>query len=205
MRRLVEKAVVVSPLPNLAAAAGNGATLRHVRPLRAIGDSGLTGMATLSLTPDRRWLSVSVTLDRPRAATVRLRRLGALRCAGAGTRDEDLLVVEIVASRWPGSGICPDRRFSLERRHCRGVFAETEELLSGGVRSDELSAGSVAGIFVEAPRVRRRPAGGAGGYFASRMLAEIAAAESSATAVGTARHVEMATLYARRLGEQRML
>ncbi|HEX9946901.1 MAG TPA: hypothetical protein VGA98_05105 [Allosphingosinicella sp.] len=198
-RAAVARSVIVSPLLNLAPADGTGATIRHRRPVLELGDSRIGGTATLSLSPDRRTIDVFVALDRPRAATLHLRRLHVAYPWNAAEAEENLLVVEVVpcgrSNVEPGLA----RRFSLDHRHACASFEGSEALLKAGICLSELRAGSVAGIHVEPALARRRAGPGQAEYLSERMLIEIGAAECSATAVAASRHVELATLYARRL------
>ena len=174
-----ERSVALSPLLNLAPAAATGAAMRqHVR-LVPLGVSGIEGSATLSLTPDRRTVEVRLTLERPRPVSIELRLV-----------EEDVLIVEIAAGGASGHALCLGRRFELDRGFA--AFARPEELAEAGLFLSSARAEAVEGIAVRA--AQRRPS-----YLAERMAAEIAAAQGSASAVAASRHVELATLYARRL------
>jgi hypothetical protein len=178
------RSVIVSPLLNLAPATATGATLRQHRRAIPLGNSVIRGEAMLSLTPDRRAIAVRMTLDRPCAATLRLRRL-----EGSG----ELLILEIAAS---GSSFTQRRieaHFSLDDRRAFAALP-ADGLVAAGIRLSELRAGSVDGVHVE-PAPEPDP----GPYLAERMLVEIAAAERSHSAVAASRHVELAILYAREL------
>jgi hypothetical protein len=191
--------VVVSPLLNLAPADGTGATIRHRRPVLQLRGSRIGGVATLSLSPDRRTIDLLVELDSPRAAAIHLRRLDVLRPRSGAEPEESLLVVEIVPCGRSGLESRLGRRFSLDGRHACARFEDGEELLDTGICLSELRAGSVEGIQVEPALARRRARPGLMEYFSERMLTEIGAAECSSTAAAASRHVELATLYARRL------
>jgi hypothetical protein len=164
-------------------------------------NSRITGTARLSLSPDRRTIDVSVALDSARGVAIEVRRLD-LPSWNREQRAENLLIVEVALCGRSRPGRCAGRRFSLDRRHACPAFADTEELLETGICLSGLRAESVSGMAAE-------PADGTGGrgrqqreYFCERMLGEISAAEGSATPVAASRHVELATLYARRLRER---
>ncbi len=193
------RSAFASPLLNLAPTNGAGPTVAHAGPLIELRNSRIRGTVRLSLSPDRRTIDISAALDPPGDVTIGLRRLD-LPSWSPNRRSENLLVVE-VALCGPSS---PRRRtggrFPLDRRHAYPAFAETEELLKTGISLSELRAESILGIAAE-------PAHGGRGqgqreYFCERMLSEISAAECSATAAVASRHVELATLYARRLRER---
>lgn len=197
---LAARSVFASPLLNLAPASGSGPTVAHSGRLIELRDGGIAGTARLSLSPDRRTVDISVALDRPCDVTIGLRRLDLPSSYGE-RRAENLLVVEIALCGRSSAGLCASTRFSLDRRHAFPAFADTEALLDAGIRLSEIRAEAVLGIAAE-------PAGAGefGGedprdYFCERMLSEIDAAECSSTPVAASRHVELATLYARRLRE----
>lgn len=195
-----ERSVVVSPLLNLAPARPTGPTLNHRRPIVQLRGSRISGTAMLALAPDHKIIDVRVRLDRPRPIDIRLRRI-ARHTAWNEERAKhgDLLVVEIVARESSTGGLCDARRFALDdRRACR-MFADAEDLQGTGVRSSELRAESVAGVRLEPARESEARGQKPRPYFTERMLAEIAAAEFSATALVASRHVELAILYAREL------
>ena len=199
MRLLVERSTILSPLLNLAPAPPTGATLKHVRPLVPVRNSRITGTATLVLSPDRRTVDVSVKLDEARAAIIRLRRLKGAHSPRQNGSGENPLILEVLACEWLKRSDCIARRFSLDRSSQWGAFAEAGELLKGGIALSALTADSIEGIHVEPAREAAPGDGAPEAYLADRMLAELAAAECSATAVATARHVELAILYARRI------
>ena len=195
------RSAFASPLLNLAPTNGSGPTVAHGGRLLELRNSRISGTARLSLSPDRMTVDISVALDSPRAVTIGLRRLDLASWNGS-QRSENLLVAEVALCGRSSPGRCTSRRFSLDRRHAFPAFADTEELLKAGIRLCELRAGSVLGIAAEPA-----DAGCGGGlgqreYFCERMLSEISAAECSATPAAASRHVELATLYARRLRER---
>ena len=194
-----ERAIVVSPLLNLAVAPPTGARLNHSRAILPLGDSRISGSAMLSLSPDRRTLDIKLRLDRPGAGSVRLCRLDPLHTPRNELAEGDLLVVEIVASGPWRHGACIDRRFSLDRRGDFGLFAQTEELLRMGICLSWLQAASVAGMQLQPAAASGIGNRDPGKYLTERMLMELAAAERSETAAAASRHVQLATLYARRL------
>ena len=191
-----ERSIVVSPLLNLAPAAGTAARMKHSQPILPLGKSRICGRAMLSLSPDRRTLDIDIRFERPTAAVIRLRRLAPLR-DDPELEGDDLLVLEIAAACSSLGGIRTGHRFSLDRRKDFGTFENTEALLSTGISLSALGAGSVEGISV-AP-ARHPGFNRAADYLTQRMRVEIAAAQSSASARAASRHVELATLYARRL------
>ena len=192
-----ERSIVISPLLNLAPAAGTAARMNHSQPILPLGKSRICGRAMLSLSPDRRTLDIDIRFERPTAAAIRLRRLAPLRDGPELERD-DLLLLEIArTSSSSQGGLRAGHRFSLDRRQDFGTFENTEALLSTGISRSALGAGSVEGISV-AP-ARHPGFNRAADYLGQRMRVEIAAAECSASARAASRHVELATLYARRL------
>ncbi len=194
----VSRSVFASPLLNLAPTNGSGPTMAHSGKLIELRSSRIAGTARLSLSPDRKTVDISVALDPPRDVTIGLRRLDLPSWDG-NQRAETLLVVEVALCGRPTPARCTSRRFSLDRRHAYPAFAETEELLNTGIRLSELRAESVLGIAAEPADAGFRGAQGQREYFCERMLSEISAAECSATPAAASRHVELATLYARRL------
>ena len=195
----VSVAVVVSPLLNLAPTAGSGPELRQIRPVLPLGRSRLAGSAKLSLCSDRRSVEVALHLDRGAPSAVRLRRISGhhLR-GGAAAYEHDFLIVEIVAG-------APELRRSLARFSLceRGSFLPFErvsDLRRLDIDLSELSASSIQGVHVEpAPAVSSFEQS-QHNYFAERLLMEMKAAERSASVAATCRHLELANLYARRLG-----
>jgi hypothetical protein len=183
-----ERAVVLSPLLNIAPASGTGATMQQWVRIVPLGGSRLAGSARLRLSPDRRTIEIELRLDRPETATIRLRRIE--------DGGDELLIVELVPSGFPGHALCRGRRFSLDRRQAFEGFAEPEQLRRAGIGLFALRAEAVEGIAVEAAASRD-----AQEDFTGRIRREIAAAECSATAAAASRHVELATLYARRTAE----
>jgi hypothetical protein len=195
------RSAFASPLLNLAPTEGRGPTVAHGGRLIELRDSGITGTARLCLSPDRRTIDISVTLDSPGDAAVGLRRLD-LRGRDGSPRAENLLIVEVALCGRPSPGHSVRRRFSLDRRQAFPAFADTEELLSTGIRLPELRAESILGIAAEPAGKGDRGGQGQRDYLCERMLGEIDAAECSASAAAASRHVELATLYARRLRER---
>jgi hypothetical protein len=192
--------VAVSPLLNLAPARSTGAILKHHTRIRPLGNSGISGTAILSLSQDRRSLDIECRLDGPAAVAIRLRRLA--RHAGWSAdlpQDEDLLLIEIASTCSIAASAFTAGHFSLDHREEFQLFARTGELLDIGMCLSELRAGSVAGIAVAPARACGPARGGQAAYMHGRMVSEIEAAESSATAIAAARHVELATLYVRAL------
>jgi hypothetical protein len=192
--------VFASPLLNLAPASGTGPTVAHSGRLIELRDGRIAGTARLALSPDRRTVDISVTLDEPCDVTIEIRRLD-LRCRQGEQRAENLLVVEIALCGRSNPGRCAGRRFSLDRRHSFPAFADTEELMRTGIRLSEIRAEAVLGIAAEPAGGVQRGREDPRDYFCERMLSEIDAAECSSTPVAASRHVELATLYARRLRE----
>lgn len=180
------RSVVASPLLNLAPARPSGATMKHSRPILPLTNSGIGGSAMFSLSPDRRTVDLEVRLDRPRPIDIHLRRL-----------DDDLLIVEIVLSKWSSETSRAVRRFSLDDRNAYGRLAGARDLGDTGIRLADLHAESIAGLQVAPARSRNE---GATAYSTERMLAEIAAAECSVTAIAASLHVQLAILHARSLG-----
>jgi hypothetical protein len=194
----IERSVIVSPLFNLAPAQPTGPTLRQVRPVLPLRGSAIAGSAKLTLAPDRRSIEIELSLVAARAVSVRLRRFEpAAGWHGDAAEREDLLLLEIAASIVPTEDGCTGGRWSLERRHACAAFEDAESLIEAGVHISSLRAGSIEGLRVDpaAPR----PRDSREGYCRDRMLSEIEAAESSASAVAASRHVQLATLYAREL------
>lgn len=192
------RSIVISPLLNLAPAAGSAARMNHSQPLVPLGKSRICGRAMLSLSPDRRTLDIDIRFERPTAPVIRLCRLAPSE-EGSGTEQHDLLVVEITAANSSQGRARAGHCFSLGRREDFGTFEETEALLDTGISLAALGAESVEGISVVPARHPGRDR--AADYLDQRMRIEIAAAECSAGARAASRHVELATLYARRLRE----
>ena len=196
---LVERAVVVSPLLNLAPASGSGAALKQTCTLLPLRGSPLRGTSTLSLTPDRRTLDISLSLDPPRHVTIALRWVGSAQGSSWDRFEEDVLIVEIAACERALAGACGPTRFSLDARPEYESFAHPDDLAEAGIDLSGLRAASIDGIHVEPAQACRRAGPSPADYFTQRMLTEIDAAQASATAVAAARHVELAILYARRV------
>lgn len=195
----VARSVIASPLLNLAPANGTGPTIKHSRPVLGLRGSGIGGTAMLALSPDRRAIDIAVVLDPPSAVTVNLRRLDLPHARNWDQSEEALLIVEVALCGRSAMGSQTSGRFSLDHRHSYAAFDDAEEWLETGICLSEVRAGSVAGIHVEPARARHRANPGQREYFCARMLTELGAAECSRTAVAASRHVELATLYARRL------
>jgi hypothetical protein len=166
-----------------------------------LGNSGLSGVATLSLSPDRRSIHVEVCPDGAAPVEIRLRRLtGDTPDDVRQPLQDDLLVIEIfVVEAWlehPST----KRRISLGNRSaCLPIKAS--ELQKQGICLSGLMASSIEGVRV-APAPAVEPGlRGTNTYWAERMLMEIEAAECSSSAVAACRHVELANLYARELGK----
>jgi hypothetical protein len=192
--------VFVSPLLNLAPANGTGPTVAHSGQVLELSNGRIAGTARLTLSPDRRTIEVSVALDPPMEAEIRLRRLDLPGGERPLCREEGLLVVEIAARGRPRAGPSTSRRFSLDRRQAYAAFADADALLKTGICLSQLRAGAISGMAVEPMDGARRGGQGQREYLCERMLGEISAAEGSATPAAASRHVELATLYARRLG-----
>ena len=195
------RSAFASPLLNLAPTNGTGPTVAHGGRLLELRNSGITGTARLSLSPDRKTIDVSVALDSARDVTIEVRRLD-LPSRNRKQRLENLLIVEVALSGRSSAGRCTSRRFSLDRRHAYPAFADSEELLETGICLSGLRAESVSGLAAEPADGTGRREEGQREYFCERMLSEISAAECSATPVAASRHIELATLYARRLRER---
>ena len=192
-------AVVVSPLLNLAPAAGTGPRLNQSRPVLPLGECGLSGTAMLSLAPDRRSIDVRVHLDCARPASIRLRRLESRHPGHVGPSHEDhLLIIEIIAIRSGLKQPCTRSRFSLSNRNTFAPFERDGDLQRTGICLSELRASSIVGVRVEPASAADRASRGTR-YSAERMLMELEAAECSASAIAACRHVELANLYARQL------
>jgi hypothetical protein len=194
--------VVVSPLLNLAPARASGPRLEQRRPLLALGSSGVAGTATLSLAPDRRSLEVSVRLDGGGAAlAIRLRRIAShhLR-GGSGSYDHDLLLLEVIAGRRRSARISIQERFSLEDRGSFLPFERVSDLRKLEIDLSALLASSIDGVSVEGAYEASATGPAPAAYLAERMLTEIKAAERSVGVVAACKHLELANLYARRLG-----
>lgn len=194
-------AVVLSPLLNLAPTSETGPKLNQSRPILPLGNSGISGTAMLSLSPDRRSIDVRVCLDRVAPVSIRLRRLTGDHPEDVHRRlQDDLLVIEIIAVQPGLERPCTRRRLSLSNRAaCSPLRAS--DLQQAGICLLGLTASSIQGV-----RVEPAPAAGCGsrstnGYSAERMLMEIEAAECSKSAIAACRHVELANLYARQLCE----
>ncbi|HEX8468465.1 MAG TPA: hypothetical protein VF620_11740 [Allosphingosinicella sp.] len=195
------RSVFVSPLLNLAPTNGTGPTVAHGGRILELRNSRIAGTARAILSPDRRTIDISVALDPPRRAAIHLRRLELSNGCNRDTGAENQLIVEVEPCRRSNGESCTSRRFSLDHRQAYAAFANMEELLMSGICLSGLGAESVSGIEVE-PAVGRCPGGqGQREYFCERMLSEITAAECSSTPVAASRHVQLATLYARRLGD----
>ena len=194
-------AVAVSPLLNLAPTTATGPTLRQSRPILPLGTSRLGGRATLSLSPDRRSVEVSVHLDDGAPSDVRLRRIGSHHLRGGGrSYEQDLLIVEIVAGLGSFDQSSSKACFPLDERGSFLPFERVSDLRALEIDLSELVAASIDGLRVE-PAPAARPSGRSHrGYFEERLLMEMKAAERSASVAATCRHLELANLYARRLG-----
>jgi hypothetical protein len=189
--------VVVSPLLNLAPSSASGPTLVHSRPLLPLGTGGLAGSATLSLAPDRRSVEVSVRLEGgATASAIRLRRVASHHLSGgSGSWESDFLVIEVVGASAGEGRTCLRERFSLDERGSIPPFERVSDLRKLGIEAAGLMASSIDGL-----RVEGAADAGASSYYAERMLTEIEAAERSTGVAAACRHLELANLYARRLG-----
>ena len=198
----VAAAVIVSPLLNLAQSRPSGATVNQTQPLMPLGASGLTGSAMLSLAPDRKTIEVYVHLDRGGAPTaIQLRRLASHHLGGGtGSYDYDLLVAEVVSALPAASPFRLEESFQLSDRGSFPRFERVSDLRKLGIDLSALTASSIDGLRVEAAQEAKGTEPSAAGYLAERMYSEIKAAERSAGAAAACKHLELANLYARRLG-----
>lgn len=197
-------AVIVSPLLNLAPSRPSGATVNQSQPIMSLSTSGLTGRAMLSLTPDRSTVEISVHLDRGAApSAIQLRRIASHHLRGGSTSYEyDLLLVE-VTSGMPGSGpLFLQENFSLSDRGSYLPFERVSDLRKLDIDVSALTASSIEGLRVEGAHEASTIWPSAAGYCAERMFSEINAAERSAGVLAACKHLELANLYARRLGSR---
>ena len=197
----VAAAVIVSPLLNLAPSCASGPTLVQSRPILPLGMSSVGGRAMLSLAPDRRTVEVSAHLDGGAApSAIQLRRIASHHLRG-GSRsyESDLLVVEVIAATSGSDRVCLQERFSLSDRRLFLPFERVSDLRKLGINVAELIASSIDGVRVEGASASTSDSS-VTAYFVERMLTEIKAAERSAGVVAACKHLELANLYAQRLG-----
>jgi hypothetical protein len=198
----VAAAVVVSPLLNLAPSCASGPTVNQSQPIMALGTSSLTGRAMLSLAPDRRSIEVSVHLDGGAApSAIQLRRIASHHLHGSSrSYDYDLLIIEVISAMPRAGPLCLQKRFSLSDRGSFLPFERVSDLRKLGIDVSALIASSIDGLRVEgAPHASSSDLNMAG-YLAERLLMEIRAAERSVGVLAACKHLELANLYARRLG-----
>jgi len=193
-------AVVLSPLLNLAPASGTGPELRQSRPMLPLGGDAIAGSVMLSLSPDRRSITVQTRLSCAAAVCVRLRRLTGDRPGKFCRSPEDgLLILEIATAGPEGARVFTTTRLSLANRAaCLPLAASALE--KAGISLVGLRASSIDGVLVQPAATTEFGNGAESGYSAQRMLHEIQAAERSNGAAAASRHVELAILYARQLG-----
>lgn len=192
--------IVVSPLLNLAPCSPSAPRLNQHRPIIALGGEGLGGTVLLSLAPDRRIVEVKAQVSRP--ATMRLLRIEAPEAHRLDREQrEDLLLLAFYAARPGFGGLEVKASFPLQDRGRFEPFAPLSALDEIAICWSGLRGSSIEGVSVEPARAPSAPGSDEGDYFKRRMLAEIGAAERSLSAVAASRHVELANLYARHLGD----
>lgn len=197
----VAAAVIVSPLLNLAPSCASGPTINQNQPIMPLGTSSLTGRAMLSLAPDRRSIEVSVQLDGGAApSAIHLRRVASHHLRG-GSRsyESDLLIVEVIGAT-SKSQACRQERFSLSSRGLFLPFERVSDLRKLGINVSALMASSVDGLRVEGAPNASSSDPNRTAYLSERLLMEIRAAERSAGVLAASKHLELASLFARRLG-----
>ena len=197
----IAAALVVSPLLNLAPVRASGPTLKQSRPILPLGASSLAGRAMLSLAPDRSSVEVSVHLEGGAPSAIHLRRVASHHLRGGSRSYEyDLLVIEILAGMPTPDRRGLMRRFPLGDRGSFLPFERVSDLRKLGIAVSDLMASSIEGLSVEGAPVASASGHSVTAYLAERMIMEIKAAERSAGVVATCKHLELANLYARRLG-----
>lgn len=194
-----ETSFIASPLLNLAPTRPTGPTLQHSRRLVPLRESTITGEAILSLSPDRRMIDISVTLEGSRTPTIQLRRLKLAQFGSVEEDGEELLLIRVRGRAIPDGVNTAKNRFPLDYRRIYPVWLDAQELLKAGICFSELRAQSIEGFHVEPARKRRPGSQSEPEYLSERMFTQIRAAEASVTAVAACRHVELATLFAREM------
>jgi hypothetical protein len=199
---------ILSPLPNLGLEPGAAvAEILHHPMLEPMGGSGLTGRATLSLRG--KMLHVSVTADR--RVHVDLRRCRAAGAPRHADQSGDLLLV--VTSCGPErSNTVSSASFDLTLRGQLGALAGADfrqlsprDLESVGKAAlQNLALGDRRGAGAEEGRAPAQPPAAAralseDAYFLGRIKDEIGAALRAEQPGVASRHVQIATLMARRL------
>jgi len=202
------KALILSPLLNLTQGLPGGPTIvQHVKLRSSRGDP-IAAVATLSLAPDGRTLTVTLDdRDGQQSVGVQLRRLGPVASTASGFADADLQALELTR-RTPGPrpftfttevslGEAGLRPFLSPADHApmslSAVAAVRADAISGlpGSSPDAAAAPRFAPQEqpVHSPRGLR--------YLERRLTDELTAAVTATLPVATSRHVELATLYAR--------
>ena len=145
---------------------------------------------------------MSVDLESGGAApTIQLRRIASHHLSGgSGSYDYDLLLLEVHARRRGSGSVRRQERFSLEDRSAFQPFERVSDLRKLEIDLSAVLASSIDGVRVEGAYEASASGQDPASYFAQRMLTEIKAAERSAGAVAACKHLELANLYARRLG-----
>lgn len=208
------KLLVLSPLLNLADTAPGAPTIVQHVDLLAAGTGALVAVATLSLPPGRGSLRIAVSdWDGFRSRGVRLCCLGALAEAGRNPSDQAIRAVEVIrgpAGAETGGFVA---ELSLHGRSVLPSLSPNDHPALAAAAIEGLRADAILGVAV-APRdvalhVRRADLGGAGDdpqslrYLERRLGEALSAAADAKLPVATARHVELATLFAREIQARR--
>jgi hypothetical protein len=155
----------------------------------------------LSLSPDRRSVAVQACLDRAASLRMRLRRLTRAYPADPRRSPEDGLLVLEIATNPPGRArVFTTARLSLDNRAAFLPLAAFD-LEKAGISLVGLTASSIDGVLVQPAASPEFANAVESSYSAERMLNEILAAQRSNSAAAASRHVELAILYARQLGQ----
>gem|GEM_PF-3423767 len=200
---------IISPLPNLRLEPGAVAQIVHHPLLEPINGSGLAGSATLRLRGE--CLDVTVIADRQ--VHLELRRCRSAEPSGNGSGCGDLLLV-VTACGGVRPQTVSSERFDLAMRARFGMLGEADlgQLSSGELGSigqaslqglatrDWNEAGAEAASPAAAPDLPGAARGvSEDAYFLRRIKDEIGAALRADAPGVASRHVQIATLMARRL------
>jgi hypothetical protein len=204
-------ALILSPLLNLPPIGPNGPRVVHHVPLRWASARPCAAVATLSLAPGGRMVTLRV--EDPDGAEwfgATLRRLGVAAGETGVAADAELRVLELVR-RTAGTARSPLRRevdlhgaagcpFLPPSNHRRLSTADVASIRADAIVGLPLFPEAATAPQFVAPAVQARD--GQASYFHRRLKDELSAAVAAPLTVAACRHVELATMYARKIQER---
>jgi hypothetical protein len=202
--------LILSPLLNLPPGRPGGPQLVQHVPLRPIPGGDCVAVARLSLSPDRLEMTVTVDdRDGNGSYEVRLHRLGRIAGRSGRAADSELRVLELARRRGGACAVPLRRQVDLsDASGCPQLSAAKHRPLAprliAAIRPDAIVGlpGLPEMRMTRTPAYRQRPPAPdrtSLPYLHRRLLDELTAALAARCAAATCRHVELATMYARRI------